>query len=160
MSEIFTDSEYYTGPELTDELVSAVEQQLQVRLPGSYVELLSERNGGSVRKRCIEVSFPNSWTPDHIEIEGIFGLGGRRGIDSLSDVMIKEWEYPRIGVVLCDMPSGGHDAVMLDYSVCGSEGEPTVAYIDEDRVPRQIAKSFADFLDKLTSCERFRTDDT
>lgn len=36
-------------------------------------------------------------------------------------------------MVICDTPSAGHDTVMLDYSECGPEGEPSVAYIDEDR---------------------------
>jgi hypothetical protein len=51
------------------------------------------------------------------------------------------------------MPSGGHDAVMLDYSECGPNGEPAVAYIDEDRISRRVADSFAAFLSGLTPCD-------
>jgi hypothetical protein len=63
--------------------------------------------------------------------------------------MIDEWGYPPVGVVICDTPAAGHDAVMLDYT---GPGEPTVAYIDEDRIPRRVADSFADFLDALKNC--------
>lgn len=58
-----------------------------------------------------------------------------------------------IGVAICDMPSGGHDAVMLDHSDVGPEGELGVAYVDEDRIPRRVAKSFEDFLLLLVPCD-------
>jgi len=65
--------------------------------------------------------------------------------------MIDEWGYPRVGVVFCEMPSGGHDAVMLDYS--RGAPEPVVVYVDEDRVPRVVAASFTAFLASLVDCE-------
>ncbi|WP_156038378.1 SMI1/KNR4 family protein [Actinoalloteichus caeruleus] len=63
--------------------------------------------------------------------------------------LIAEWGYPDVGVVICDMPSGGHDVVMLDYSQSGPYGEPSVAYVDEDRIPRTVAGSFEEFLARL-----------
>lgn len=35
--------------------------------------------------------------------------------------MIDEWEYPAIGVAICDCPSAGHDMVFLDYRDCGKK---------------------------------------
>ena len=61
--------------------------------------------------------------------------------------------YPDIGVVICDTLSGGHDTVMLDYSDSGREGEPAVVYVDEDRIPRRVAGSFAEFLAGMVPCE-------
>lgn len=93
--------------------------------------------------------------PDHIAIGAIRGVGGDWGIDDEtlgSRYMVAEWGYPDIGVVICATPSGGHDTVMLDYRECGPQGEPSVAYIDEYRVPRTIAGSFAEFLDGLIDC--------
>ena len=91
----------------------------------------------------LQTRFKNSWAPDHIEIQALRGIGGKWGIDSKTGLgsrdLILEWGYPDIGVVICDMPSGGHDTVMLDYSTCGPTGEPAVAYVDEDRIPRQLA---------------------
>lgn len=44
---------------------------------------------------------------------------------------------------------GGHDAVMLDYSGSGPAGPPRVVYVDEDRIPRELAPSFDEFLARL-----------
>ncbi|QUX27433.1 SMI1/KNR4 family protein [Nocardiopsis akebiae] len=155
MTELFEDSDYYTGPPLDGEMVRRAEADLGVRLPRGYVEALLPRNGGTPRRRCYPTSFPTSWADDHFEISAIRGIGGDWGIDSASDggspYLITEWGYPEIGVVVCHTPSGGHDTVMLDYSGCGPAGEPAIAYIDEDRVPRRIARSFGEFLARLTS---------
>lgn len=64
---------------------------------------------------------------------------------------IGEWDYPEMGIVFCHMPSGGHDALMLDYSNCGPGGEPAVVYVDDDRDVFPVAESFDAFLNLL--CE-------
>ncbi|MCT9078512.1 SMI1/KNR4 family protein [Streptomyces fulvoviolaceus] len=137
-------------------MIRRAEEELGVRLPRSYVDVLLLRNGGTPRHRCCPTTFPTSWADDHFEISGIRGIGGTWGIDSSSGMgssyLIAEWRYPDIGVVICDTPSAGHDTVMLDYSGCGPEGEPSVAYIDEDRIPRKVAESFEEFLARLVPC--------
>ena len=147
----FADSRYYTGPNLTDALVEAAEARLGFTLPRSYLGVLRTLNGGSPRRRRFHTGFATSWAPDHFEISAIRGIGGAWGIDTegplSSHAMVEEWGYPSIGLVICDMPSGGHDAVMLDYR--SGDPEPAVAYIDEDRVPRIIGQTFADFVDQL-----------
>lgn len=147
----FEDSTYYTGPDLTDALVASAESRLGYRLPCSYVELLQLRNGGAPRRRRFRTDFATSWAPDYFEISAVRGVGGPWGIDTdgplSSRAMIEEWGYPEIGVVICDMPSGGHDAVMLDYREGGLE--PAVAYVDEDRAPRIIARTFTEFINHL-----------
>lgn len=157
MTELFEDGGFYTGPPLDGAMIQRAEKALGVRLPRSYVEVLFQRNGGVLRRRCCPTTFPTSWASDHFEIRALLGIGGAWGIDSSaghgSANMIDEWDYPKIGVVICDMPSGGHDAVMLDYSQCGPEGEPAVAYVDEDRIPREVAKSFDDLLQGLVACD-------
>ena len=161
--EFFKDDDYFTGPSVSDALIQAAEASLGFRLPASYVDLLRERNGGTPVRRCIRVDGPTSWADDHIEIAGIRGVAGEWGIDGQDGLgsrdMISEWGYPDIGIVVCEMPSGGHDVVMLDYSACGSDGEPSVAYVDEDRSIRTIAHSFSEFLQRLESCEGFTEDD-
>ena len=152
MTEIFEDSDYYTGPSIDLAQIRLAESDLDVRLPAGYVDLLIQRNGGTPRRCCCPTTFPTSWADDHFEISGIRGIGGEWGIDR-SECLISEWNYPKIGIVICDTPSAGHDTVMLDYSKCGSTGEPTVAYIDEDRIPRQVADSFDDFIGRLVQCE-------
>jgi hypothetical protein len=153
--QIFDGDEYFTGPPVTPEAVIAAGRALGFRLPDAYVSLISSRNGGRLTKRCYPTPFPTSWAPDHIGVDAIVGVGGKWGIDSAglgSRYMVAEWGYPDVGVVICAMPSGGHDAVMLDYRACGPEGEPAVVYVDEDRVPRPIAESFEAFLEGLIDC--------
>jgi hypothetical protein len=127
--------------------------KLSYRLPAEYENLLAERNGGVPKRRCFRTTVPTSWAPDHIEIAAIRGIGGEWGIDNEGGTgsrdMISEWGYPDIGIVICDMPSAGHDAVMLDYSKCGEEGEPTVVYVDETRSVVQLAQSFEEFCNGL-----------
>jgi hypothetical protein len=151
----FEDSDYYTGPPINPDMVSRAEAVLAVRLPTSYVRLLANRNGGVPHARCFPTDFATSWAADYIEISAILGIGGAWGIDAEiggSINTIREWGYPDIGVVVCRTPSGGHDAVMLDYSGRGRLGEPAVAYIDEDRVPRLLAPTFAAFINGLAIC--------
>ncbi|NUT17816.1 MAG: SMI1/KNR4 family protein [Hamadaea sp.] len=152
---LLQDSAYFTGPPLSDELIRRAEESLGVKLPRSYLDVLRERNGGTPVNRCCPTPFPTSWAPDHFEIHAVLGVGGSRGIDTPdgSAYLVAEWGYPEVGVVVCAMPSGGHDAVMLDYSECGPVGEPAVAYVDEDRVPRRVAASFAEFLGMLVACD-------
>jgi hypothetical protein len=159
LSDIFEEDDYYTGPNLEAEMVRRAEDLLGIRLPRTYIELLYRRNGGIPKNRCCSTEFTTSWAPDHIQISAIRGIGGEWGIDATSGLgsadMIAEWGYPDVGVVICDMPSAGHDAVMLDYSESGPQGEPAVVYVDEDRIPRRIAGSFSEFLVQLVACDRF-----
>lgn len=143
----FENETYYTGSELTDLMVAEVEESLGYKLPLSYLELLRVRNGGVPRRRCYRTEFETSWAPNYFEIAGILGIGVR-GIEN-SAYMIREWGYPDIGIVFCDTPSAGHDTVMLDYR--SGSSEPAVAYIEDDRLPRIVAPTFAEFLQRLES---------
>lgn len=144
----FEDEPRYTGPELTDIMVAEVEESLGYRLPSSYIELLRVKNGGVPTRRRFRTEFETSWAPIYFEIAGILGIGvlGVRGIEN-SAYLIREWGYPDIGIVFCDTPSAGHDTVMLDYR--SSSSEPAVAYIDEDRQPKIVAPTFAEFVQRL-----------
>jgi hypothetical protein len=159
VTELFDGDEYYAGPAIDSEMVRRAEKALGVRLPSSYIAVLSQRNGGSLTRRCYPTDFSNSWATDRIGVRAILGIDGERGVDRLSTYWIAEWGYPDIGVVICDLPSGGHDTVMLDYSESGPSGERAVVYVDEDRVPRRIANSFEEFPTRLVSCDRFAVAD-
>jgi hypothetical protein len=152
---LLVDDPNYTGPLLQPELVMTAEASLGVRLPGAYLRLLATHNGGRFTRPCLPTQFATSWAPDHFQVDALFGIGGTNGIDSDvgSRYLIAEWGYPDVGVVVGECPSAGHDTVMLDYSSSGPEAEPTVVYVDEDRVPKQVANSFEAFLARLTLCE-------
>lgn len=157
MAEVFTSSTYYRCPPFTDHLLRSAEARLGYRLPSSYVDVLREQNGGTLVRGCYPTSFATSWAPDHVELTALLGIGGERGIDAEfgSAYLIEEWSYPSIGVVLAATPSGGHDTVMLDYSSCPPSDEPTVVFVDEDRVPRLLAPTFAEFFGGLHDCASF-----
>jgi hypothetical protein len=154
----FTDDNYYTGSPLSDDMVRAAEATVGFRLPGAYLKLLRERNGGVPIRRCVPTLARTSWADDHIEISGLLGIGSERSIDGKlgSAYLIQEWGYPDIGIVICDTPSGGHDTVMLDYRKCGPEGEPQVVYIDDDRTILPLAANFAEFADRLIDCDKLK----
>ena len=157
MDEFWTDSKYFTGPPLQDEMVRETEALLGYRLPASYVALLRSRNGGTPVRDCFPTSVPTSWAKDHIALSGIRGIGGEWGINSprLGNIpMVQEWGYPDIGVVVGECPSAGHDVVMLDYSRCGPSGEPQVVHVETECNPIQItflAYDFASFINGLVN---------
>jgi len=145
----------WIGPPLDAEMVRRAEETLGVRLPRRYVEILRQQNGGVLKDNCCPTSFRTSWAADHFQVDVILGVGYEDGLDAQSADLIEEWGYPNIGVVFGVTAAAGPDTVMLDYSASGSEGEPAVVYVGEDRVPRRVADSFDEFLTSLVSCEQY-----
>jgi len=156
LSDFWDDSEYglqnYVEEKLTDELLKSIEAELGYKLPGSYISLMKIQNGGIPTKTCYPTQTPTSWADNHVAITGIMGIGrdktyslcGQLG----SKFMIEEWEYPSIGVVICDCPSAGHDVIMLDYRKCGRNGEPEVVHVDQefDYKITTLAENFESFI--------------
>jgi hypothetical protein len=75
-------------------------------------------------------------------------------IDSLRGIGHETWSidtndggdnYPAIGLVVGDTPSGGHDYVMLDYRECGRKGEPRVVHAVQGRGTSGVTVLAADF---------------
>jgi hypothetical protein len=165
MEDFWDESDEFTGPQLTEQMVRDAERRLGYKLPESYLQLIRSRNGGTPKRRCFPTQEPTSWAEDHIYVCGIRGVGGEWGIDSESlgsRYMIEEWEYPDVGVVIGETPSGGHDTVMLDYSECGPMGEPRVIHVetevDEPEV-LVIAANFQTFIDGLVDCDQFEAEE-
>jgi hypothetical protein len=164
-SDFWDDSEYalkdYVEEYPNDDLISSVEQELDYKLPASYIELMKLHNGGVPNNCCYPTSESTSWSHNHVAITGIMGIG-RTKIYSLcgslgSQFMIDEWGYPSIGVCICDCPSAGHDMIMLDYSNCGKDGEPEVVHINQecDYKKTFLAKDFETFIRGLVNEEEF-----
>lgn len=148
----------WTGPPLTDQMVRQAESALGVRLPHSYVGLLRQRNGGVLRNVRYPTPFKTQWASDHAEIHVVLGVGHAEGADAQSAALIAEWDYPQIGVVIGVTALAGPDTIMLDYSACGADGEPTVAYVWEGNA-RTVAGSFGRFMDDLLETEPEEDDD-
>lgn len=141
--------------------IALVEQKLGYKLPASYIALAKLHNGGLPTRTCYPVSTPNSWSTNHVALTGILSIGEKK-IYSLcgelgSQFMIEEWGYPDDGIYFGDCPSAGHDMILLDYSACGPEGEPTVVHVDQesDYEKTFVAENFETFVCGLVDAEEF-----
>jgi hypothetical protein len=144
----------YLLPPVTDEMIQKAEKHFDIKLPNSYISFLKKQNGGIPLKTRCPAPNATSWSSDHIEINGFFGISDNtREYKTVytTDFYIKEWGYPAIGIVICDCPSAGHDLIFLDYSICGKDGEPRVVHIDQewDYQITVLAENFEEFIKKL-----------
>ena len=154
----FDASTHYTGLPLTDAMVVSAEGALGYALPASYLQLLRVKNGGCPRRQCYPTGGTH-WSDNHVRLVTLFGIGGQWGIDSDqfgTRHMIEQAGLPEIGIVVGWTPAAGHDAIMLDYSVCGPRGEPRVVHIDpEDDSSAVLATNFEAFLRGLVDCRPY-----
>lgn len=115
------DSDYalkaYVSPAPDDALIAEIEAELGYKLPGSYIWLMKQQNGGIPVNTCCPSDEPTSWAEDHAAIAGIMGIGRDKDYSLCgglgSRFMIEEWGYPDIGVAFGDCPSAGHDMLFL-----------------------------------------------
>ena len=143
--------EYVSEPP-SDELIASVEEELGYKLPAAYIWLMKQHNGGIPVNTCYPCDEPTCWSDDHVAITGIFGIGREKSCSLCGELgsqfMIDEWEYPAIGVAICDCPSAGHDMIFLDYRACGPQGEPAVVHVDQENDYKitHLADSFEEFI--------------
>lgn len=141
-----------TGPAVTPERVSQVERETGFRLPGAYLDVLRDRNGGELVEDCFRTEFRSSWGGDYFQVGLLLGIGPAEVSILDSKYMIDEWQIPVRGLLISSTPSG-HDWVLLDYGDCGPQGEPAVAYVDDgspdEDVVHRVAETLADFVAAL-----------
>ena len=143
--------EYVSDPP-SDELIASVEEELGYKLPAAYIWLMKQHNGGIPMNTCYPCDEPTCWADDHVAITGIFGIGREKNCSLCGEMgsqfMIDEWEYPAIGVAICDCPSAGHDMIFLDYRAYGPQGEPAVVHVDQENDYKitHLADSFEEFI--------------
>ena len=153
----FWDDNWYALKEFvseppSDELIASVEEELGYKLPAAYIWLMKQHNGGIPVNTCYPCDEPTCWADDHVAITGIFGIGREKSCSLCGELgsqfMIDEWEYPAIGVAICDCPSAGHDMIFLDYRACGPQGEPAVVHVDQENDYKitHLADSFEEFI--------------
>lgn len=160
----YAQKEYISDPP-SDELIASVEEDLGYKLPASYIWLMKQHNGGIPVNTCYPSDEPTSWAEDHVAITGIFGIGREKSCSLCGELgsqfMIDEWEYPAIGVAICDCPSAGHDMIFLDYRACGPQGEPAVVHVDQENDYKitHLADSFEEFIRGLEHESVYDLDD-
>ena len=142
----------YEGPPLTEDMVTAAERELKVKLPTTYLDLLRVCNGGYTRDAVIRTSQPTGYAENHVPVDVIFGIPaigdrGRFGTGQgilVTAYMTEEWGLPD-GLVLIN--GDGHWWIALDYRRSGPAGPPTIVWIDVERgEDLQLAETFESFL--------------
>ncbi len=156
--DFFDSSKHYTGPPLNDAMVTSAERALGYTLPAAYVGLLRVKNGGVPKRKCYPTR-GTTWSDNHVQMTVLFGIGGQWGIDSEghgSRHMIQEGGFPEIGVIIGWTPTAGHDAIVLDYTECGPQGEPQVTLVDaESGESAFLAPNLEAFLKGLVDCQPY-----
>lgn len=157
---LWSDSEYsmenYQTEMPDDDTIREIEKELGYKFPASYLSFMRCHNGGLVERDCCPYVDSSAKKEGEAFISGFLGIGRDKPNTLMgtfgSRFWIEEWEYPDIGIAICDCPSAGHDMIFLDYRACGPEGEPCVVHVDQemDYEITKIADSFDEFVDKLT----------
>jgi hypothetical protein len=155
LDAFWRDSDYFTGPPLTDAAVRAAEKRFGYKLPEAYLRLLRIRNGGSPRRPYFHVEGLAGWDMGYFVVDSLRGLGDHFWAVDTCD------RHPNVGLRIGDTPSGGHDAVMLDYSQCGPKGEPRVVHAEQGCAAEVtvLAPDFATFVRTLTDRLPERTEE-
>ncbi|MBS9803003.1 SMI1/KNR4 family protein [Bacillus toyonensis] len=148
---IWADDDYLKLAPINDELIKKAEEVLNVKLPESYINLLKEQNGGTLRLDVHPTSKPNSWADDHVNISGLYGISFDENESSIleSHYLIREWEMPENIVLLS---GDGHTSIALDYRNV-AENPPVIFIDNEFEEFIELAPNFESFLQNLTTYE-------
>lgn len=150
-STIWAEDDYLKLAPINDELIKKAEEALNVKLPESYINLLKEQNGGTLRPDVHPTSKPNSWADDHVNVSGLYGISFDENESSIleSRYLIREWEMPENIVLL----SGDeHTWIALDYRNV-AENPPVIFIDNEFEEIIELAPNFESFLQNLTTYE-------
>jgi SMI1/KNR4 family protein SUKH-1 len=126
---------------------------LGVDLAAALLHLLRIKNGGRVAAQWrAHPAARNHWAIDHVPFREILGLGptgsGAPRLTMLdTPYLVAEWDLPTPVVLLS---GDGHWWVALDYRVSGPQGEPSVAWIDNEMGEElTLAPNFRTFVEGL-----------
>lgn len=150
-STIWAEDDYLKLAPINDELIKKAEELLNVKLPESYINLLKEQNGGTLRLDTHPTSKPNSWADDHVNVSGLYGISFDENESSIleSRYLIREWEMPDNIVLLS---GDGHTWIALDYRNV-AENPPVIFIDNEFEEIIELAPNFESFLQNLTTYE-------
>ncbi|QNF34942.1 SMI1/KNR4 family protein [Adhaeribacter swui] len=145
----FWDENYYNHPSLTEDMLSAAETILNVKLPKLLIDLLRIQNGGYTKGFAFPMAEKTTWAPNHVPLTNLFGIVADKSIETAQNIlatpyMIKEWGLPEKQVLLT---GDGPWWITLDYR---NSDVPTVRWIDVDcGEDIHVADSFDDFINGL-----------
>ncbi len=132
----------YIQTSITEDRIKRAEQQVNHKLPNSYIEFIKLQNGGYIRnKEC--------W------LTAIYGIAedekSTNGLEEMYDTYIYEWEYPESVIPVGETQSGGHAMYCIDYTSVGANGEPRIVKIDNEggNATYFVANNFQEFIDMV-----------
>lgn len=146
---LWAEDDYLKLAPINDELIKKAEEVLNVKLPESYINLLKEQNGGTLRLDAYPTSEPNSWADDHVNVSGLYGISFDENESSIleSHYLIQEWDMPENIVLLS---GDGHTWIALDYRNV-AENPPVIFIDNEFEGIIELAPNFESFLQNLTT---------
>ena len=154
--------ELFIAKPITNDMVSAVQNELGYQLSQSYLEFLKSQNGGIIHEHLLITDEPNSLSGDYFSITNIAGIDKQAKNCSLYyGKTLIESGFVDIGVYFCDLKID-HDWMIMDYRECGKNGEPKIThvYVDGGEPEIQVTtKDFKTFIDNLKNANEFKYDD-
>ena len=148
------------GPELTDEMILAVEQELGYKLPESYIWLMKQRNGGFLKKTDFLLGYELPIVGDRTMMRMLYQITTKDSFCAINGeygtkFLIEDWGYPDIGVAIGVGFFGEHELFFLDYRACGPQGEPKVSHVDQECNYRitVLAENFEEYIRKLVKSD-------
>ena len=136
---IWTEDDYLKLAPINDELIKKAEEVLNVKLPESYINLLKEQNGGTLRLDAHPTSEPNSWADDHVNVSGLYGISFDENESSILENLVL-------------LSGDGHTWIALDYRNV-AENPPVIFIDNEVEQIIELAPNFESFLQNLTTYE-------
>ena len=144
---------HFKGGPLKEEDIKRVEEEFGYKLPVSYIELLKSQNGGAPFYVLCYYEEDEEFIP--VYLTAIYGVDSKLDYsicgDSGAKMICNEWGYPDIGLPVALTTSDCHEVVFLDYSDCGSKGEPKVVLIEQENDYKKtlLAENFETFIKSL-----------
>ncbi|UQW96238.1 SMI1/KNR4 family protein [Rummeliibacillus sp. G93] len=135
-----------------DAILKEVESTLGVKLPSTYVELMKEKNGGTLAYNELH----SKKVPEgELLIQSLKGIALDDGIGE-NNYLLEEWELPE-GLIL--LGGDGHTWVALDYRNYDGDNPPVYCIESGKRKGKQISDAFEGFLKQLKEPEPLEDDD-
>lgn len=144
---------YFKGGAVKEEDIKRVEEEFGYKLPDSYIELLSSQNGGAPFYTLCYYEENGKFIP--VYLTAIYGVDSKLEYsicgDSGAKMIYNKLAYPNIGLPIAFTTKDDHAMIFLDYSDCGSKGEPKVVLIDQENDYKKtlLAKNFETFIKSL-----------
>ena len=131
---------YFKGP-FNSEMLKKIQQQLEIDLPESYINLMTKRNGFYLKYKYFPTNTPNSCANNYVYVDFLYGIGENPGLlDSL--YLRREWGIrSKKLVIISENPP---IFICLDYR---RSKNPSVIFIDvEQNQEIKLAKNFEEFI--------------